>query len=394
MMLYEHYLILNELEKKTGKDMKYGLPDKSKFPLYDESHTRSALKFFNYADPSDEERLATAIKKQMKVFGINDVNIGKENRFSKYYKPVLKESVLDPIQKTRSSDLFTANEVMKPEVRAFIESSFTKWVDTLKVKNFSIECFKLIGSSSGFQYTDVSDIDVQVFLKMNPGSDFSETRKLIRILPNGNILQGTDHPINYFMIDSAADYDFDNVENLYNFKTEKWEKKSNKSDIEIPVMYARNISRFFTNGFDLVLGQFERDKQYLNDAARLNPEKQDISEKEKTDAINNAINDLKADIDSMRIAEQLLHGFLLKAYAEKTPFKVSIQYSSDDPRFSMNNLIYKTLDKFEYKTKLWEKIKEGREILSKFENKGKLAESWNTGSLEKLKSLLESNGEN
>ena len=50
----------------------------------------------------------------------------------------------------------------------------------------------MIGSSSGFQYTETSDVDLQVFVKMHPGHDFSETKKLIKILPNGNNLTGTD----------------------------------------------------------------------------------------------------------------------------------------------------------------------------------------------------------
>jgi hypothetical protein len=96
----------------------------------------------------------------------------------------------------------------------------------------------------------------------------------------------------------------------------------------------------------------------------------DISEEEKDKAVDAAINNFKASIDGLRLGVQLIYGFLLEAYDENKFFHVSIQYSSDDPRFSMNNLIYKTLDRFEYREKMWDLIKEGREFLKKIKKSG------------------------
>jgi hypothetical protein len=97
---------------------------------------------------------------------------------------------------------------------------------------------------------------------------------------------------------------------------------------------------------------------------KIDPKTHEISEKEKEVALSNAIQDLSAQIDGMRLAAQLLYGFLLQAYDEQNFFHVTINYKTDnDPRYSMNNLVYKAIDRFEYREKLWEKIAEGREII-------------------------------
>lgn len=65
---------------------KYGLPELKKFPMPDAAHVKSAIKFFNYVSPKDEKRLAQAIIRRMKEYGVSDVNVGPDNRFGKYYK--------------------------------------------------------------------------------------------------------------------------------------------------------------------------------------------------------------------------------------------------------------------------------------------------------------------
>mgnify|MGYP007069836582 CR=1 FL=1 len=102
----EESTILNEqielrdclLETKRSElpDSAFGVPSKRKFPLDTEAHVRSAIKFFNYVDPEDEEELARRIIAAMKKFDIyGKVHVSEKNRFSKYYHPreTTKESV-------------------------------------------------------------------------------------------------------------------------------------------------------------------------------------------------------------------------------------------------------------------------------------------------------------
>lgn len=73
-------------------EMKYGLPDKKKYPMPDRDHVLSAIKFFNYASPSEEKELAKNILARIREYGITGINVGENNRFSKYYQPHLEHS--------------------------------------------------------------------------------------------------------------------------------------------------------------------------------------------------------------------------------------------------------------------------------------------------------------
>lgn len=283
---------------------------------------------------------------------------------------LLNESILDPVNSTRCGEIFDTNEVMKTNVSDFIKETFDLFYKQLNadLKIFKVKGFKAIGSSTGFQYTDSSDLDIQVIIEMLPDHDFSETKQIVPILPNGNNVPETNHPVNYFLVDEKDPTKLHKVENLYNIDTKEWEKKTEASQLNIPILYVREISRFFTDAFDLLIGRYDRDVQYLKDTVKLNPSTQDISEAEKSDAIDKALTTLKADIDSMRLADKLIHGFRLQAYDDNNFFHISINYMDDnDPRKSMNEAIYKTLDKFQYREKLWERIDAGNQLISDYE---------------------------
>lgn len=68
------------------EDKKYGLPGLRKYPMPDADHVHSAIRFFNYVAPKDEEELAKAILMRAKEYGvdISEINVGDENRFKKY----------------------------------------------------------------------------------------------------------------------------------------------------------------------------------------------------------------------------------------------------------------------------------------------------------------------
>lgn len=284
----------------------------------------------------------------------------------KYDPEILTESILDPVNKTRCREIFDENDIMKPEVVLFIEDSFNLWLEQInpELRTFELESFRCIGSSTGFQYTDTSDLDVQAFVKMKEGHSFDETRALIKILPNGHNIPGTHHPVNFFFVDVDNPTAEHKYENLYNMKTKQWEKKSEPGKNDIPVLYVREITRILTDGLDLLLGRYARDIEYLNDAIKVSSKTHDISEKECKESIDRCITQVRADIDSMRLADKLIHGFRLEAYDDNNFFHVSINYMNDeDPRKSMNEAIYKTLDKFEYRARLNANIKAAQQLL-------------------------------
>jgi len=278
----------------------------------------------------------------------------------------LFESVLDPMQKTRCKDVFDDNDKMKPAVKKEIIDRFTLWYEQLDEKLFDIVNFKMTGSSTGYQYTDISDIDVQVLVKLHKGVESSQIGRFFKILPNNQPLTGTNHPINYFLTVDSEELDLKYFENRYNITTDTWEKKTEKKDFNVPTVYIQQICRFFTDAFDLLIGRYDRDKQYLEDAYKLDPKKIEISEKERLTEIERCKTQFMSDVDSIWLAWRLLHGFRHDGYNETFPFKLSINYMSDDPRASANELIYKTLDKFGYQEKLMAKSREGSDLIKKY----------------------------
>ena len=86
---------LNSKERNSIDNKDFGIPSKRKFPLNDEEHVRAAIRMFNHVDKEDEEILAKNIIKKLKKFNITDIEVGENNRFSKYYR-TLKEYKYNP----------------------------------------------------------------------------------------------------------------------------------------------------------------------------------------------------------------------------------------------------------------------------------------------------------
>ena len=89
--IYHNLCEMTAKERNRLKDNQFGIPSKRKYPLNDEQHVRSAIKFFNYVDKEDEEELANNIIKAINKFNMK-VNVGENNRFGKYYQAPVNES--------------------------------------------------------------------------------------------------------------------------------------------------------------------------------------------------------------------------------------------------------------------------------------------------------------
>ena len=82
--------LLQEAKNIDENNKIYGIPSLKKYPMPDEKHVRSAVRFFNYVDAEHEEELAKNINKNIKKFGIKDLHVGPKNRFAKYYNGKVK----------------------------------------------------------------------------------------------------------------------------------------------------------------------------------------------------------------------------------------------------------------------------------------------------------------
>lgn len=96
--LMDRILVEAKLDAKTRNSLKktqFGIPSKRKYPLNDEEHVRAAVKMFNHVGEEDEEILAKNIVRALKKYNITDLEVGKENRFYKYYHPIKEYSYGD-----------------------------------------------------------------------------------------------------------------------------------------------------------------------------------------------------------------------------------------------------------------------------------------------------------
>lgn len=90
---------------ESSNDKNYGIPELKKYPMPDEKHVKSAIKFFNYVDKDHEKQLANTIKKNIEKFEIEGITIGSKNRFSKYIKNMKQITIKE------SFNLFTENNI-------------------------------------------------------------------------------------------------------------------------------------------------------------------------------------------------------------------------------------------------------------------------------------------
>ena len=275
---------------------------------------------------------------------------------------VMLESVLDPINKIRCPEIFDKNDIMRPKVRSFINEIVDKFKEHVNFP-LNIRNIYMIGSSTGYQYSLTSDIDIEIEL----GIEAKQKWDIIPIVPKGTFLPGTQKPLNIFILCKDETYDFDKAENVYDVINNKWLKKTDKKDLEIPYQYVRDLASFFMNGCDLSISNYEKDVRELDEYIALDPEKQDISYKEKFEAIDRKLIDVKNDVDQMKMAHHVIFAFENEGY-DGNPFKISIQGVNDpDPRYSINNLVYKMLDKHGYNEKMLGILKTGRSKIKEVE---------------------------
>lgn len=79
---------LSSSKRDSLPDDIFGIPETRSYPMPDEAHVLAAIKMFNrLGDRSKEKELAKNILRFIKKYKMEDeVNVGKDNRFYKYWK--------------------------------------------------------------------------------------------------------------------------------------------------------------------------------------------------------------------------------------------------------------------------------------------------------------------
>lgn len=98
---------LSSKDRNKLADSQFGIPSLRKYPLNDTAHVKDAIKKFNHVDEKYEAELARNILSAIDRLHIHDINVGDDNRFRKYMKPV------EEIGEASMIDIFAGH--LKPE---------------------------------------------------------------------------------------------------------------------------------------------------------------------------------------------------------------------------------------------------------------------------------------
>jgi len=262
-------------------------------------------------------------------------------------KPLF-ESILDPVQETRCKDLFIGPDyqVLQTKVKNQILDPIYKWLEKMGYPyEEHVRSIHIIGSSVGWQYTNTSDIDVSIETDIDP----AKIKQIWKLLPNGQLLK--EHPINYYLTSDLKDVT--ESENAYDVLKDTWVKKQNKEELKkhIPFNYVMEIAKFFLSGVDDRIQEYEADKvelDYLKNATK----DDGINEAEIKELIAQKETELKADLDAINVAHQMLKSFRWQAFQGNNPTDLIIDVKTR-ANGSINNLLYKMImDKMKYEEKL------------------------------------------
>ena len=272
----------------------------------------------------------------------------------------LFESILDPVTQTRCKDLFIGPDyqVLQTKVKNQILDPIYKWLEKMGYPyEEHVRSIHIIGSSVGWQYTNTSDIDVSIETDIDP----AKIKQIWKLLPNGQLLK--EHPVNYYLTSDLKDVS--ESENAYDVLKDVWVKKQNKEDIEkrVPFSYIMEITKFFLSGVDDRIQEYEADKvelDYLNSVSK----DDGVDDQEKQKLIAQKETELKADLDSIYIAHLMLKGFRNQAFRDGHAADLIIDIKSKG-NSSINNTIYKMVEKMGYFEKLEKYEKEREKLLKK-----------------------------
>ena len=208
---------LTSKERNNLDDSQFGIPEERKYPLNDEAHVRAAVKFFNKVEPKYEESLARRIIKRIKELDL-DIEVGEDNKLSKYYKSPKKESTILVVEAAKNP--IKINKVLREET---------------EVPNYSPNEIKLYKQYAQKMFSDIGKVFTST---LNKYSELKNTG-IYTLKPNSwdqiksNYWKSiTDNEIIYYTFFDSSDEDFGLTFARYDI----WDHK----DIKVNKLNARN----------------------------------------------------------------------------------------------------------------------------------------------------------
>lgn len=263
----------------------------------------------------------------------------------KNYKKFIKESILDPTQNELSNDLWENNK-LKENVKKQILDIFEKFKNKLKI-DLKITEFVLVGSLTGYNYSDDSDIDIHIEFDTK---DKSRINRLRKIAPKEILLKNTNHPINFYFL-TKGEQPETNYRGIYDILEDKWIKKDKKYKLEPYYFWQNAITQTISWARKITL-DIDELKRDIKELEIYNFFLDNESTKEYKDKIKNNIKikeqEIIADYDTLTMNINMLKSFRSEAYKEEKSDSLTIPKNIPNMDYSLNNIIFKMLDKFGY----------------------------------------------
>lgn len=275
----------------------------------------------------------------------------------------LLESIIDVPQKEYCNGVLTSKDKMTPGLRRQIIETIYNWKKQI---NFDFDVYKIIakGSLLTKRYNDTTDLDITVYTSLSK----EQLEQVYNIIPKGNkiLINGKEssHILDIYVYTEGEKTEEQDVDNIYDVAHDKWLKRSEEYSSEIPLNYALEVANFFINGCTISLSNYNNDKILYQYYKSLDPQKQEITQKEKDKALSEVKTNLQTDLDGLRLALHMVSAFRHEAYGENAnPFSLSINIISDNPHNSLNEVMVKLIEKFGIKDELRKKAEECAKLL-------------------------------
>jgi len=146
---------------------------------------------------------------------------------------------------------------------------------------------------------------------------------------------------------------------IYDILKDKWIREPSvdkKKDVFNNFKAVTEIARFFILGVNAVIAEYEMDKQSLKIYENYDDKDDEIRAVKEHKEF-----ELKADLDCLYIAKHILKSLRKEAYTSDKLLKIKTDIKVKDSDTSINNLIYKYVEKLGYFDKLEKILKEREE---------------------------------
>jgi len=247
----------------------------------------------------------------------------------------IKESILNYVKCTLDTEIWDLeNDKLKPEVKEQIIKTLVKESANAGVDPKDDWGLFLIGSITGRQYMPRTDIDVTVQMTdATNDDDLTLLRKHFVKEVNGRVVVGTLHPINYFF---RRDFTVRMVDGAYDIKRDEWLIKP-KDDLHDPEKKFRQEFSAGRKVATLIVQVYEELVRDMTDLEELSDAMDGFYDATYWNKAVEVWYDLNA---------------ICRMYKEIWKARKDAFEKSEDPQRSMDNIIYKYLERYGYLDKL------------------------------------------